>query len=80
MSGESNFDAYRRSFDGAAISTYVLMMLTVPAKIWCRKQASSNGRVALDDILSIVSLVFANVFFYLAMIGIWPHLRLSDQY
>lgn len=64
-----SLDSYRARLDGAAIATYVMVMLIVPLKIWCRKKTGGLARLGLDDALSVVTLVFANVFFYITMIG-----------
>jgi hypothetical protein len=67
-----SLDSYRARLDGAAIATYVMVMLIVPLKIWCRKKTGGLARLGLDDALSVVTLVFANVFFYITMIGKCP--------
>lgn len=67
-----SLDSYRARLDGAAIATYVMVMLIVPLKIWCRKKTGGLARLGLDDALSVVTLVFANVFFYITMIGKFP--------
>ncbi|KAJ4250326.1 hypothetical protein NW757_007159 [Fusarium falciforme] len=69
-----SLDSYRARLDGAAIATYVMAMLIVPLKIWCRKKTGGLARLGLDDALSVVTLVFANVFFYITMIGLRPYL------
>ncbi|UPK96631.1 hypothetical protein LCI18_007566 [Fusarium solani-melongenae] len=69
-----SLDSYRARLDGAAIATYVMVMLIVPLKIWCRKKTGGLARLGLDDTLSVVTLVFANVFFYITMIGLRPYL------
>ncbi|KAJ4227040.1 hypothetical protein NW759_004414 [Fusarium solani] len=69
-----SLDSYRARLDGAAIATYVMVMLIVPLKIWCRKKTGGLARLGLDDALSVVTLVFANVFFYITMIGLRPYL------
>lgn len=73
-----SLDSYRARLDGAAIATYVMVMLIVPLKIWCRKKTGGLARLGLDDALSVVTLVFANVFFYITMIGKCP-LKPSGQ-
>lgn len=68
MSNPTSFEAIRRSLDGAAISTYILSMVILPAKYWCRLQ---NGRrnLGLDDALILVAAIMSNGFFFDAMIG-----------
>ncbi|KAF4980973.1 hypothetical protein FZEAL_3130 [Fusarium zealandicum] len=69
-----SLENYRARLDGAAIATYVMAMLIVPLKLWCRKQSGGVARLGLDDALSVVTLVFANVFFFFTMLGLRPYL------
>ncbi|KAF1844725.1 uncharacterized protein K460DRAFT_97550 [Cucurbitaria berberidis CBS 394.84] len=66
---EESVDAYIRRLDGVACSTYVLVMLLVPLKIWCRKKAGGWANIGLDDIMTVVALLLANGFFYTCIIG-----------
>ena len=68
MSEPTSFEAIRQSLDGAAISTYVLSMIILPVKYWCRMQ---NGRrnLGLDDALIFVAAIMLNAFFFDTMIG-----------
>jgi hypothetical protein len=50
-------------------STYVLIMTLVPLKLWCRKRVGGWGNLGLDDLLTAVSLLLANSFFYVCVIG-----------
>ena len=56
-------------FYGAAISTYVVALLSVPAKVWCRTRINGWSAFGWDDGLAIASLVFVSAFFWLAMFG-----------
>lgn len=58
----------RATLDGSSISTYILCMLIVPLKFWCRWQAGHQN-LGLDDILIAIGVVVANSFFYLTVIG-----------
>lgn len=68
MDSAAGVASVRANLDGSGISTYILIMLVVPLKIWCR---TSGGRAVLgwDDYLSIMALVSANCFFYVCMLG-----------
>jgi hypothetical protein len=52
-----------------AYSTYILIMLLVPLKIYCRKRSGGWRNVRLDDYMTIVALAMANGFFYTCIIG-----------
>lgn len=67
--GGEDLDSYRARFNGAIISTYVFVMLVVPAKIWCRISIGGWHNVRLDDYLSIVTLALANGFFWITAVG-----------
>jgi len=61
--------AYRHRLDGVAISTYVLIMLLVPLKIFCRQRHGGWHNVRMDDYMSMFALACANGFFYVCIIG-----------
>jgi len=52
-----------------AISTYILIMLLVPLKVYCRKRHGGWRNVQMDDYMSMVALAVANGFFYVCIIG-----------
>ena len=58
----------RHNLDGSAISTYVLVMLIVPLKLWCRLTGGMSN-LGWDAALAIASLVIANGFFFNSFIG-----------
>lgn len=60
--------AIRANLDGSAISTYILFMLVVPLKFWCRLQ-SGHKKLALDDVLTAIGAVVTNTFFYVSSKG-----------
>lgn len=60
--------AIRANLDGSAISTYVLFMLIVPLKFWCRLQ-SGHKKLGWDDYLTGMGAITTNTFFYITMIG-----------
>lgn len=74
MSNPTSFEGIRRSLDGAAISTYIISMVILPVKFWCRLQ---NGKrnLGLDDALILVAAVMSNAFFYDTMIGTYRPFR-----
>jgi hypothetical protein len=55
--------------DGVAYTTYVLITVFVPLKIWCRRRAGGWANVGLDDYLTVVALLMANGFFWTCMSG-----------
>jgi hypothetical protein len=67
--GGEDLDSYRARFNGAIISTYVFVMLVVPAKLWCRITIGGWSNVRLDDYLSIITLALANGFFWIVAMG-----------
>ncbi|VUC26584.1 unnamed protein product [Clonostachys rosea] len=72
--GGTSFDSFRPRFDGAAISTYALAMLSVPVKLWCRSRVSGMQSLGWDDVLCVITLLFSNGFFWATMIGLRPDL------
>ncbi|KAF2794214.1 hypothetical protein K505DRAFT_337152 [Melanomma pulvis-pyrius CBS 109.77] len=64
-----SLESFHHRLDGAAISTYVLIMILVPLKLWCRKRAGGWRNLGLDDAISVVSLLSANGFFWICIIG-----------
>jgi hypothetical protein len=67
--GMESYDAFRARLDGAAISTFILATLAVPAKLWCRTRVGGWSNIGMDDWLSIATLFWMNVFFWITMIG-----------
>lgn len=67
--GGEDLASFQARFYGAIISTYVLAMLIVPAKIGCRLSLGSWANVRLDDYLSIATLAIANGFFWVVVVG-----------
>jgi len=59
----------RGNLDGSAISTYILYMLIVPLKFWCRHQAG-HKTLGVDDVLIGLGVIVANAFFYTTMLGL----------
>lgn len=68
MASLGSFENVRANLDGAAITTYVLFMIVVPLKFWCRLN-SGHKRLGLDDVLTAVGAIVVNTFFYITMIG-----------
>lgn len=72
-------NAYRIRLDGVAYTTYVLMTLFVPLKLWCRRRAGGWANIGLDDYMTVVALLVANGFFWTCMIG-ESTIRLYNHY
>lgn len=68
MASLGSFEDVRANLDGAAITTYVLFMVVVPLKFWCRLN-SGHKMLGLDDVLTAVGAIVVNAFFYITMIG-----------
>ena len=49
---------YRRRLDGVAYTTYVLVMLLVPLKIFCRKKAGGWKRATFGLMMLVVLYAF----------------------
>jgi hypothetical protein len=64
-----SLESFHRRLDGAAISTYVLIMVLVPLKLWCRRKAGGWRNIGVDDAITVVSLLSANAFFWICMVG-----------
>ncbi|RYN42020.1 hypothetical protein AA0112_g1920 [Alternaria arborescens] len=73
---QESLQSYRRRLDGVAISTYILIMLLVPLKVYCRKRHGGWRNVQMDDYMSMVALAVANGFFYVCIIGMRESLGL----
>ena len=69
MNSQEPYGAFRARLDGAAISTFAMATLSVPAKIWCRTRTTGWRSLGWDDLLSVVTLVWANAFFWITMIS-----------
>jgi hypothetical protein len=69
LTSGTSIDSFRPRFDGAAISTYVLAMLSVPVKLWCRSRVSGMQSLGWDDFLCVITLIFSNGWFWVTMIG-----------
>lgn len=65
-------EEFRARLNGAATSTYILVMLVVPLKLWCRVTVAGWKGFGLDDYLCVLALACANVFFYICMCGKYP--------
>ncbi|CAI6337187.1 unnamed protein product [Periconia digitata] len=65
---DESLDAFRRRLDGVAYATYIIVMLVVPLKVYCRKKAGGWSNVGMDDYATLVALALANAFFYVCII------------
>ncbi|RMZ12218.1 hypothetical protein D0864_00759 [Hortaea werneckii] len=68
------FEVIRANLDGCAFSTYPLIVLCVPLRIWCRVNRVGRKGIGWDDILCIVALLLHSAFFFTCMIGMRPWL------
>jgi hypothetical protein len=69
-----SFEQVRQNLDGAAISTYTLVMLIVPLKFACRFYSGQGlSTLGWDDVFVAIACVFANSFFWTTMTGTTPH-------
>ncbi|KAI1342845.1 hypothetical protein F5Y15DRAFT_371183 [Xylariaceae sp. FL0016] len=71
---DESLEAFRKRLDNASIITYVLMMVVVPSKIWCRTREGGTAAIRLDDYCGAFALVLANTWFYISMLGLRPYL------
>ncbi|KAK7188961.1 hypothetical protein DPSP01_013239 [Paraphaeosphaeria sporulosa] len=55
---DETYEAFRSRFDGAIITTYVVAMLVVPLKIWCRKRAGGWSIMGADEIFTLCGAAF----------------------
>lgn len=73
-SDDESAAAFRRRLLGSAISTYAVCLLVIPLKFWCRFGGTSGGaatRLGWDDALSFLALIFASVFFFVGIVGMF---------
>lgn len=71
VSPDESLAAYRMRLDGVAYTTYALMTLFVPLKLWCRRRAGGGSwaNIGLDDYLTVSALLIANGFFWVCLVG-----------
>ncbi|KAF2708705.1 hypothetical protein K504DRAFT_381201, partial [Pleomassaria siparia CBS 279.74] len=74
VSRMESLESFHRRLDGTAISTYILILILVPLKLWCRKRAGGWRNIGPDDAVSVLALLAASVLFWLCMIGMRPFL------
>lgn len=65
----NTYGAVQSSLYGAGLSTYPLMMIAVPLKLWGRILKGGLAGLGWDDALCVLALVLDNAFFYSCMIG-----------
>lgn len=63
------FAEFRARFDGAIITTYVVAMILVPLKIWCRKKAGGLGNMGFDEISTLLAAGFVTSVFAVIYTG-----------
>lgn len=75
---DESYEAFRGRFDGALITTYVVAMLVVPLKIWCRKRAGGWSIMGADEIFTLCAAVFVTATFTVIYSGA-PGYQLRTQ-
>jgi hypothetical protein len=59
----------RANVDACAFSTYPLVVLVVPLRLWCRVRHVGRQGIGWDDIICIIALLLHSAFFFLCMFG-----------
>lgn len=72
--GTESLETFRHRLDGATISTYTLVMILVPLKLWCRRRSGGWSNLGWDDVITVISLLIANGFVWVSLIGMRPYL------
>jgi hypothetical protein len=69
MTEEESLGSFRVRLLGAAVSTYAIIMMLVPLKLWCRVRSGGWANLGWDDGFSVFGLMFANAFNLTCLIG-----------
>jgi hypothetical protein len=74
-----SLQAYRLRLDGAAATTLIIVTAAVSCKIWCKQRVGGLRNVALDDVLSVFTLILAHSYFLISICGMWTpfHLKIK---
>jgi hypothetical protein len=67
MDEEESLRTFRMRLLGSALSTYVVIMLVVPLKLYCRVRQGGWTNLKWDDALTVVTLLFANCFTWFSL-------------
>lgn len=73
MGGDESLESFRSRLLGASISTYAVIMVLVPLKLYCRVRAGGWGNLKWDDALTVATLILANCFTWFSLTGMLEH-------
>lgn len=69
MAEEESLASYHARLLGAAVSTYAIINMLVPLKLWCRVRSGGWRNLGLDDCLTVLGLLVAHAFNLTCLIG-----------
>jgi hypothetical protein len=69
MADEESLSSFRARLLGAAVSTYVIITLLVPLKLWCRVRSGGWRNLGMDDFITVFGLFVAHAFNLICLIG-----------
>jgi hypothetical protein len=72
MEKDESLASYRQRFDGAAITTYILAILAVAAKLCSQKIRVGWSKIGYDSWLAVATLALATGFLIINMVGLRP--------
>jgi len=74
-----SLQAYRHRLDGAAVTTLIIVTTAVSCKIWCKQRVGGLRNFDLHDVLSVITLLLAHVYFWVSICGMWTlfHLKIK---
>jgi hypothetical protein len=65
--GRETYQQFRARFDGAIITTYIVAMVLVPLKIWCRKRTGGWANMGLDELFTLIAMLCVSAVFWAIM-------------
>lgn len=66
---DETFAEFRTRFDGAIITTYIVAMILVPLKIWCRNRAGGWANMGFDEISTLLAAMLVTSVFVVIYTG-----------
>ncbi|KAI3317652.1 hypothetical protein HD806DRAFT_514294 [Xylariaceae sp. AK1471] len=72
MVDTESLQAYRHRLDGAAATTLIIVTTAVSCKIWCKQRVGGLRSVSLDDVLSVITLLLAHIYFGISICELRP--------
>jgi hypothetical protein len=69
MADEESLSSFHTRLLGAAVSTYVIITLLVPLKLWCRVRSGGWRNLGMDDFITVFGLLVAHAFNLICLIG-----------